>query len=308
MGLRSFSVLLITLVILALLVNRLAGDGALWNSLAGMDPAWIWGAVGVATFNVLLSVTRWQVILEAQGHPLRYGRALYSMMATYPLIVVTPSRANEFLRAYAVREVVPVYSCTSSILAEKVVDLLILFLLGAVGSAMHGFWAGAALMLAGALAEIAVIVAILRAKGWLVSLPFFKSRSEKIDQLLSAFESLRRAPIQLVKLCACSLIIRLGVVWMGYALLLATGATIDFGVVFATWPVAVLVGLLPITLAGMGTRDAAFVYLMHRMGAAVTDAQVLASTLAYSAITFVLFALVGLPFMVREGMRRRTSS
>ena len=69
------------------------------------------------------------------------------------------------------------------------------------------------------------------------------------------------------------------------------------------WPVATLIGLIPVTLAGMGTRDATFIYLLGARGHTVPPAAVLAATIGYSAISVGVFALVGLPFMVRESAR-----
>ncbi len=51
----------------------------------------------------------------------------------------------------------------------------------------------------------------------------------------------------------------------------------------------------------MGTRDATFIYLfLSARGHTVTHAGVLAATMGYSAIAVGFFAVVGLPFMIKE--------
>jgi hypothetical protein len=62
---------------------------------------------------------------------------------------------------------------------------------------------------------------------------------------------------------------------------------------------------LPLTLAGMGTRDAMFMYLLSERGHLVTRVNVLAATMGYSAISVGAFAVIGLPFMIRELGRAR---
>jgi hypothetical protein len=55
---------------------------------------------------------------------------------------------------------------------------------------------------------------------------------------------------------------------------------------------------MPVTLGGMGTRDAAFLYLLRTVAGHPAGAGVLAATMGYSAVALWSFAIVGLPFMV----------
>ena len=62
-------------------------------------------------------------------------------------------------------------------------------------------------------------------------------------------------------------------------------------------PLAIFVGLLPLTLSGMGTRDPAFIALFGGLGVAAEVS--LGVGLLYSLYGYWLPALVGLPFMRR---------
>jgi uncharacterized membrane protein YbhN (UPF0104 family) len=66
--------------------------------------------------------------------------------------------------------------------------------------------------------------------------------------------------------------------------------------------VAILAGLLPVTLGGLGTRDAAFIYLLRTVAGRAAGASVLAATIGYSAVAMWSFAIVGLPFMVSAAL------
>jgi uncharacterized protein (TIRG00374 family) len=70
----------------------------------------------------------------------------------------------------------------------------------------------------------------------------------------------------------------------------------DVGVVrtAASMPVAIFVGLVPVTLSGMGTRDSAIVLLFAD---AVPHATSLGVGLLYSMLLYWLLALAGLPFL-----------
>lgn len=307
-GLRPVIILVVTLVVVVLVVDRLAGGQEVWVTLRTGNTTWIAAATVMAIVQVMLGVLRWQLMLATMGYRVSFWQGLNATLATYPLVVVTPSRANEFLRAYAVRDTVPIVASTSSTLGEKVIDLLGLLLVAAIGAASHGLWVWAGAMLLLAALEVAVVAAIMRARHWVKSLPFFKRRSAKVEQLFEAFVAMKERPLRTLGVTAVSLTIRLGVVVIGYALLRAFGSEVTLGQTFATWPLAVLIGLLPLTLAGMGTRDAAFVYLLKSsLGVDVAQAAVVSSTLAYSAIVFWFFAAVGIPFMLREAARSRES-
>src|SRR4029077_9484547 len=121
--------------------------------------------------------------------------------------------------------------------------------------------------------------------------------------LFLAFDALLAAPARLAAASAVSLGIRGLTLGITVALLRAVGADVDLFDTCALWPVATLVGLVPVTLAGMGTRDATFLYLLSVRGHLVTRANVLAATMGYSAIAVGFFAVLGLPFMIQETAR-----
>jgi uncharacterized protein (TIRG00374 family) len=79
----------------------------------------------------------------------------------------------------------------------------------------------------------------------------------------------------------------------------AVGISLPVLAGFTVIPVVVLVGLLPVTIGGMGTRDAAFVVLF----ASYADpASLVAIGLLYAIFRYWLLALVGIPFMLRAGL------
>jgi uncharacterized protein (TIRG00374 family) len=234
---------------------------------------------------------------------LGFGRALVAVLATWPLAVVTPSRANDLLRAFAVRRTVPLAAGTGSVLAEKAVDMSLLLLLAAIGAALESLWGWAALVAVALVVEVVVVALAVAHRGKLARLPVLRSRAAAIEGLFVAFDALLASPARLALASIVSLAIRGLTFGITYALLRAVGAEVGLLETCALWPVATLIGLVPVTLAGMGTRDATFIYLLGAHGRSVTPAAVLAATIGYSAISLGVFAVIGLPFMVRESAR-----
>ena len=77
-------------------------------------------------------------------------------------------------------------------------------------------------------------------------------------------------------------------------LFFALGSNISFIYIVAAFPLSIFVGLIPITLAGMGTRDSAIIYFFAHLAGPSTC---LAMGLLYSFFGYFLLALFGLPFM-----------
>jgi uncharacterized membrane protein YbhN (UPF0104 family) len=126
-----------------------------------------------------------------------------------------------------------------------------------------------------------------------------------IKDLFVALGALRRAPLKLFVPVGASLGIRSLTVAINHALLLSVGARVSLFDTMTLWPAATLAGIAPVTLAGIGARDAAFIHLLAERGAHADPSQVLAATVGYSAVAIGFFTLVGLPFMIRETLRER---
>jgi uncharacterized protein (TIRG00374 family) len=302
---RTAATLLLTLVVVWLLLRRFGGGTSFTTAVADADPTWVWIAVLASTACVPLGALRWRLVLSAMGYHLSFWRSLEVVLATWPLTVVTPSRANDLLRPLAVRDVVPLAAGTSSVLAEKAMDLLVMLLFAGTGAAVQGLWTWAATIGALAAAEVAVILLVITHRGWLERLPLLRKRRAAIESLFAALGALRHAPSKLVAPVLASLGIRFLTVAITHALLVAVGARVSLFDTTTLWPASALVGLAPLTVAGIGTRDATFIHLLAERGAHADPAQVLAATVGYSAIAIGLFAVIGLPFMIRETMRER---
>jgi glycosyltransferase 2 family protein len=285
-GWRAAVTLALTLVVLVLLVRGFGGTGDFVAAVRRARPSWVGVAFAAATACVWLTTVRWQLVLGGMGRTLGFGRALEVVLASW-------------------RDVVPLAVGTGSILAEKAIDLLVLLAYAAVGAAYFGLWPLAALLAAALVAEIVVLALVVTRRGWLERLPWLRTRPMVVEELFGALTSLRRSPMRLASIAGVSLVIRVLTVAVTHALLIAVGADVTLLQTLLLWPTAVIAGIAPLTLGGMGTRDAMFIALVTAHGAHVDASAVLAATMGYSAVAMWSFAIVGLPFMVRETLSFR---
>jgi uncharacterized protein (TIRG00374 family) len=297
--------LLLTAVVLWILLRRFGGGTAFASIVGSASPAWVAVAMVASCACVLIGAERWRLVLAAMGYELPFRRSLEVVLATWPLTMVTPSRANDLLRPVAVRNVVPLAVGTGSVLAEKAMDLLVLLLYAACGAAVQRLWVWAAAIGALAGAEVIAVAMILANRGWVERLPLLRRRRDAIEALFRALEALRHARLRLVGPVVASFAMRVLTVGIIHALLVSVGARPRLFDTMTLWPSATLVGLAPLTFAGVGTRDAAFIELIAARGVRLDPSQVLAATVGYSAIAIALFAIVGVPFMIAEMLRER---
>ena len=86
-----------------------------------------------------------------------------------------------------------------------------------------------------------------------------------------------------------------------FLLFKAVGANLEFTTVAATMPLAILVGILPLSISGMGTRDGAMVFLLEKT---IESGTVLAGTFLYTAAVYWFLAIIGLVFLGKESLRK----
>jgi uncharacterized membrane protein YbhN (UPF0104 family) len=292
----------VTAVIIAFLVREF-GEASFFDAVCTAKPAWVAIAFCISCVCVAFGALRWDIVLRAMGYQVGLPRILEVMLATWPPAVVVPSRANELLRAVAVRDIVPVASGTGSVLAEKWVDIVMLLALAETGAALSRMWTWALLAAIALVCQVPTLLFLTKRREWLKALPGLRRRPETVEELFAGVDALARAPWRLGATCAVSLLIRILTVAVTQALLIAVGADVGWFETLTLWPLAMLVAAAPVTLGGMGTRDAAFIYLLRARGTVAVQAHVLAATMGYSAIAVWSFAILGLPLMIREATR-----
>lgn len=293
-----------TLAVTWWMIERVAGVDAFgdaWHRVAWHLAPGIFDVqlVAILILNFGLSVARWGWILAAMGYRVDFSRLAYAILATWPMAVFTPSRASDVLRAFCIRDRVPLYSGAGSVIVEKMVDVQSLALLALVGGVAHGLWGFAVVPLTIFVAAWGGIGVLFWQRERFLALPLMRPFAERFRRVLAPLDGLRARPRYFVAVALSSLASWMTAVLLLDALLELFGARIPFFAILSLWPLAMFAGLVPVTVAGMGTRDGAFVYLLEGVTELTLDrGAVAAATLGFSFIATWLLAFGGLPFMI----------
>jgi uncharacterized protein (TIRG00374 family) len=150
--------------------------------------------------------------------------------------------------------------------------------------------AGMFVLLIASFVGMSLVIWVGPLHGWAMSIlskVHFYGLNKKIDTTYRVLMSYKSHLDILVTIFLCSMVIQAGVIIGYYILGLGLGIEgVGLGYYFLFIPLATVVSMLPISLAGLGIREGAFVYLFTLVGASTEQA------LTLSLMWFALMVLV----------------
>lgn len=257
--------------LLYVLFSRL--DAAfLWRLMRGASLGWIAVALALYLAMVLVSTWRWRILLEAQGVTLRFGLLLNSFLVAVFANNFLPSniggdviRVRDTARAAGSKTLV-----TAIVLADRGFGLLGLAVVAAAGSTLAAHRSaglgpiGPSLLwgaLAAAIVACALVLSMPERLGSLLR-PLRVFHAEWVDRRIAlitgALVRFRRAPSALVVGLLGAVLVQ-GILVAFYA---AVAAAIHVGVPLGHLailvPLSFLVQMMPVSVNGLGVREATF--------------------------------------------------
>ncbi|MGF1478753.1 MAG: lysylphosphatidylglycerol synthase transmembrane domain-containing protein [Cyanophyceae cyanobacterium] len=266
-----------------------------------------WMAVSLGMVIPITLFTSWRLQqLMPAGTGLGFIEANRLILGASVLNMVLPSKMGDIAKAYFMKERGHLSGSLSLSLAvfEKASDMLSLLLWCAFGLLVYAqkdelFWLMTAAVAIGLILGILLLGSRRFAQGFFI-LAFKiapKKLNKKFRSLQNSWEEMQnyfwRERQQLLIIVATSIFIwflHLLQIWL---FILALNAWAPFVANLALSPLAILAGLLPLTFAGVGTRDAALIFFYQPYFDAATGAALgLLCTSRY-----FLPAVIGLPFL-----------
>lgn len=283
------------------IVFRLAPMDQIYGALLGSDPGWLAAGAGCALLATAFSATRLFFVLIAGNERVVWSRCWRAVWASVALNVFLPARGGDLVKAIFLTEKRERFApLTALIVIERLLDLGMLGLI-ALSCAM---WQGRHELAVPAAGVVGLALGIFTAG--LVA-PGILQRVRALGRVASALRAVRRRPDAV----ACAALAAL-VQWLNVNLLLLTllwATRMEVGVIEAlsVTPLAILVGLLPLSISGIGTRDVALAAMLcppHSEPAAIA-AGVLFTAIAYWFLGAIGFLVLGTSALARA---RRTAS
>jgi uncharacterized membrane protein YbhN (UPF0104 family) len=261
-GLRLLvSVLLLGLLLWLIPLHELA------QAVGRVSPA-LWIAVlGAFLVAHVASAAKWRLLVLADpGPPPRSWITAHFAGLTANLFLPGIAGGDVVRAGYLMREGATTEHAAAAGLADRLIDVVALLLVGAAGAVMTqqsdaragrvlGIVAGALAL--GGLAGI-VMLFVLSRRGF----------GGIVGRLTGALRNLAAKPARLGVCLASSVSIQGVLILLNSFLGRAVGVEVPFSAWCTAWPMAKLVALAPVSLAGLGVREAALVAFMQPFGAA----------------------------------------
>jgi uncharacterized protein (TIRG00374 family) len=315
---------ILQLGVTAYILVRLFGDEVLRANaarvLAEADWRWIAGAAVAAAASELLCATRWWIVLRAFGTPLRWREAVaFSAIGLFYSLGLPGSAGGDAMRTLYVIGRYPdkKLAAALSVLADRLCGLAALILaLGWTLAENHG------LFLEGQLSRGVVLAAVLMVSGavlllglwWSTTIPAIRDHIEArvkklgphLRQTGDIFHHMIRSPGAMLAGVGLS-VLSLTAHFLGYWFSAqAFGSGLGAGIFFGIMPVVDTLTMIPVTLYGLGLREALFTVLLGEFYGIPSGTATLVSLGGFGAQAVVaLLGILFLPFvrLLRFGRR-----
>ena len=296
--------LIVSLLILAIIYTKIDGLGLV---AVFQNCHRLWMAIALAMVVPLTMLTSWRLQqLTPVSAGLGFMQANQLILAASVLNMVLPSKMGDLAKAYFMRDRGHLSGslALSLVVFEKACDMLSLLLWCAFGLIVYPqkdglFW----LMTAGVTGGLIVGIFLLSSRQF--AQLFFAGISRiapkkiqiKLDKMRFSWGEMHdyfwRDRQQLIKITGTSILIWFGHLLQIWFFILALNAAVPLLANLALSPLAILAGLMPLTFAGVGTRDAALIlfyqpYFDPATGAALG---------LLCASRYLIPAIAGLPFL-----------
>lgn len=281
-------------VLLLVVLARLPKPHAVWDLLRSAEPLTLGAALLLNLPAIHLKVVRWQYILRARGIEYDTKRAWVAFASSLYLAILTPGRVGDVLRIQYLKHdtQTPYAEGLASVVVDRLCDLYVL--VGFVAAATVHYsnvvvgelrWVSWGAVVATALGPLVFFVPGLPEK--LFSGIYRRLARDTDAKGLTVFLAALRANVGRALLFTIPLTVvsfLLGF-FQGWLVSRSLGLDLRYIDVMSLFAVASLMGLLPISISGVGIREAFFAVVFPSLG---YDAS---AAVGYGLLVFVVVYL-----------------
>lgn len=248
-----------------------------------------------------LSAFRWQIMARNRV-PISLWESTKLILASNALNILIPSRAGDLSKAYFLSRDgrLDIKRGMNLVLFEKYIDLVSLGVVVLTGILWSERWDAASLLgLVFALSMIGLfpVLYFVDMKRWVAFSPFERGAMRKIKGFLldtqEYLNEVKKNHRQLAFILCLSVFLWFVHIVQFYIIFLSLHSHVSPWQVFRLVPLAILVGLIPLTIAGVGTRDSAMIYFFS----SYEKASLIAGVGLFASLRYFVPGILGLPFL-----------
>ncbi len=289
---RVLITFLLTFWIFFILI-RFIGSKELIGVFKRVDAKYAYFGFFLSLLFPFFGTLRWHFVLKATGQNVPLKSCFFAIIGSWPLNIILPSRAGDFLRVVFVGKDFIKTKVFGSIFAEKILDIGSLLIIG-LFSAVVTENIGLALLFSLFLLLLVTANQLLYLLG-----NIFKDRKNKLfrklEMVVESTTILSLSPRSCFIAGFWSFINWSLCMVQVFTFFKAFAVNVPFIQVCMRFPLSIFGGILPITIAGIGTRDAAMLFFFKKFAKMPA---ILGVSIFYTLSTYLLYAILGVPFFI----------
>jgi len=282
--------LAITIAILAYLLSQI-DVATTMRAVLTINPLHLVAVLALVAVDRAVMIVRWVWLLRASGVPIATSQAASIFLVSSFVGSFLPAGVGgDMARAYGLSRAVGTGSeAVASVAVDRLLGILSLLIMGAIGLAL---WAPAGGTDWWITVAIALVVVACAATFWAdrigrVILPRAIQRTRLGGKLLDAGDAVGRyrgRGTVLMRVLAGSIAVQLLRIVQAYLLGLGIGLLVPFRYYLVFMPVGLLMLLLPVSVSGFGLPQGVFVWLLRPMGVADEQAFALSTLIVLTGL------------------------
>lgn len=303
-GVRTIK-LLVTGALLALVARQL-NFTEIKNLLASLHNLPLVAVVALVVFSIVLSAYKWQVLLRARGWKI----SLSTLSRVYFVGIfmnnfLPSSIGGDMMRIYQVGDKINNTSeAAASVILERLLATVGLALLAVVALVPNSGRLGAQASLVLEVLAVCLVITFVVARPSVlrplkrIEWAWWQKIVVMLQKINLVIQSYREQPRAILAVVLYSMLFQLTIVIINYFLLQAMGITaIHLWHCAIVVPIISAVSMIPVSINGLGIREASYVILFQPLGLTATQAVTL-SLLFFLVVTLV--SLIGGVFFVLD--------
>lgn len=233
-------------------------------ALVGIDPGWLFAAGVSIIASVVVSASKWSLVLRAQGYSVEWRFLWRTYWEGLFLNNFLPSSiGGDALRIARVSKALnDMAGATTSVIVERILAMAGIALVGLMGALMLQRWEPAITLLFALLSVITIVLTSLiisgiHPQGWGRFGQFLQRMAEQGEEIR------QRWPI-LLGVILWSVVFQILVVVVNYCIFRALHIdVINWWAAVYIIPVTSVIAMIPVSINGFGVREGAYVQLLQ---------------------------------------------
>lgn len=276
--------------------------------------SYVVGALLILIAHVLMKILRYKYILSCQNIQISYRKTMHYCLAAIYLSFITPGRIGELSKSYFIHKStgVNLSKLLAGSIIDRIFDVYVLFITAALGVGLTNLLGPNSIVFSAFFILFAFLPLLLLnnkisllALSFINYIPFNKFHNRLWFKHIQVFLH-EIAELFSVKMLYC-LIISVGayLLFYGSCFMMAQSISIPLSYQKIAFFIACtnILSFLPISFAGIGTREASLVYLFSTEG--LTSESALAFSVLIFTLTYLFFGIVGfVSFMTLDYSRK----